>query len=132
MLEEEKKKEVLKETICVEREGYDHMEAYYKAHESKLKEEIADLRDKAADFGLCNDYLDYKVFELEDALECKKTAMKTMLDKERRHEFKKMMLENQCNALEKEMVKMRTNATHNQIHLIEYMRYTEYMKDKVS
>ena len=30
-LEEEKKKEVLKETIHVEREGYDRMEAYYKA-----------------------------------------------------------------------------------------------------
>ena len=30
------------------------------------------------------------------------------------------------------MVMMRDNTTHNQIHLIEYMRYTEYMKDKVS
>ena len=28
---EEEKKEVLKETIRVEREGYDRMEAYYKA-----------------------------------------------------------------------------------------------------
>ena len=44
---EEVKKEVLKETIHVEHEGYDHMEAYYKAHESKLREEIVDLREKA-------------------------------------------------------------------------------------
>ena len=51
-LEEEKKKEVLKETIHVEHEGYNHIEAYYKAHESKLKDEIADLRDKVGDFGL--------------------------------------------------------------------------------
>ena len=36
-LEEEKKKEVLKDTIHVEREGYDHIEAYYKEHERKLK-----------------------------------------------------------------------------------------------
>ena len=131
-MEEEKKKEVLKETIHVEHEGYDSMESYYKACESKLKEEIVDLRDKDGDFGICNDYLDYKVFELEDALEHKKTTMKTMIDKERRHGFKKMMLENQCNALEKEMVMMRDNTTHNQIHLIEYMRYTEYLKDKVN
>ena len=65
---EEEKKEVLKETIRVEHGGYDHMEAYYKARESKLKEEITDLRDKVGDFGLRNDYLDCKVLELEDAL----------------------------------------------------------------
>ena len=53
---EEDKKEVLKETIRVEHEGYERMEAHYKARESKLKKEIADLRDKARDFGLHNDY----------------------------------------------------------------------------
>ena len=46
--------------------------------------------------------------------------------------FHKLMLENRCNLMEKEMVEMRNNATHNQIHLIEYMRYTEYLKDKVN
>ena len=61
---EAEKKEVLKETICVEHGGYDHMEAYYKARESKLKEEIVDLRDKARDFGLYNHYLDCKVYGL--------------------------------------------------------------------
>ena len=45
-LEEEKKKEVFTETIHVEHESYDCMEAYDKARESKLKEEITDLRDK--------------------------------------------------------------------------------------
>ena len=48
------------------------MEAYYKACECKLKEEIVDLRDKVGDFRIHNDYLDYKVLELEDALERKK------------------------------------------------------------
>ena len=42
----------------MEHEGYDRMEAYYKARESKLKEEIVDLRDKAGDFRLHNDDLD--------------------------------------------------------------------------
>jgi hypothetical protein len=28
----------------------------------ELKAKIADLRDKAGDFGLRNDYLDYKVY----------------------------------------------------------------------
>ena len=51
------------------------MEAYYKACESKLNEEIANLRDKARDFGLRNDYLDYKVYKLEDALERKKVSL---------------------------------------------------------
>jgi hypothetical protein len=37
----------------------------------KLKAEIADLRDKARDFRLCNDYMDCMVYELEDALERK-------------------------------------------------------------
>ena len=59
----------------MEREGYDRLEAYYKARESKLKEEIIDLRDKARDFGLRNDYLDYKVYDLEDALEHKKVSL---------------------------------------------------------
>ena len=52
-----------------------------------MNREIADLRDKIRDFGLCNDYLNYKVFELKDALECKRTAMKVKNDKERRHGF---------------------------------------------
>ena len=73
---EEEKKELLKETIGMEHQGYDCMEAYYKARESKLKEEIIDLRDKARDFGLRNDYLDYKVYKLEDALERKKVSLR--------------------------------------------------------
>ena len=36
----------------MEHEGYDRMEAYYKARESKLMSEIADLKDKVRDFGL--------------------------------------------------------------------------------
>jgi len=104
LLEEEKKKEVLKETICVEHEVYDHMEAYYKARESKLKEEIADLRDKAGDFGLHNDYLDCKVYKLEDALEHKKVSLRSHIEKEKRYSFRKMMLESRCNMLEKDLV----------------------------
>ena len=75
-MEEEKKKEVLKETIHVEREGYNRMEAYYKACESKMKEEVENLRDKAGDFRLRNDYIDCKVYELEDALERKKVSLR--------------------------------------------------------
>lgn len=72
------------------------------------------------------------MFELEDALESKKIALKNKHEKEKRYGFRKLMLENRCNLMEKEMVEMRNNATHNQIHLIEYMRYTEYLKDKVN
>ena len=103
-LEEEKKKELLKETIHVEHEGYDGMEAYYKARESKPKEEIADLRDKARDFGLRNDYLDCKVYELEDALEHKKRCLRDHMEKEKRYGFRKMMLESCYNMLEKDLV----------------------------
>ena len=77
----------------MEHKGYDFMEAYYKACESKLKEEIVDLRDKVGDFGLRNDYLDCKVLELEDALECKKWHLSDHIEMERRHGFRKMMLE---------------------------------------
>ena len=112
-MEEEKKKEVLKETICVEPEGYDRMEAYYKARESKLKEEIADLRDKARDFGLFNDYLDCKVLELEDALERKKRRLSDHIEMEKRYGFRKMMLESCCNMLEREVVQLSVNTAHN-------------------
>jgi len=32
--------------------------------------------------------------------------------------------------LEKDLVQMSVNAVHNQRHLIEYMKYTKYQKDK--
>ena len=106
------------------------MEAYYKARESKLKEEIADLRDKVGDFGLRNDYLDCKVYELKDALEHKKVSLRSHIEKEKRYNFRKMMLESRCNMLEKDLVQMSVNASHNLHNLIEYMMYTEYLKDK--
>ena len=112
-MEEEKKKEVRKETIHVEREGYDCMEAYYKARESKLKEEITDLRDKVGDFGLRNDYLDCKVLELEDALECKKRCLRGHIEMEKRYGFRKMMLASRCNMLEREVVQLSVNTAHN-------------------
>ena len=80
------------------------MEAYYKVCESKLKAEIADLRDKSGDFGLRNDYLDYKVYELEDALEHKKVSLRSHIEKEKRYSFRKMMLESRCNMLEKDVL----------------------------
>ena len=129
-LEEEKKKEVLKETIRVEHEGYDYMEAYYKARESKLKEEIADMRDKDGDFGLHNDYLDCKVLELEDALERKKRCLRDHIEMEKRYGFRKMMLESRSNMLERKVVQLSINNAHNQCHLIEYMKYTEFQKDR--
>lgn len=59
-----------------------------------MKKEITDLRDKIGDFGLCNDYLDCKVFELEDALECKKIALKNKHNREVKHSFQKLTPEN--------------------------------------
>ena len=97
----------------MEREGYDRMEAYYKARESKLKEEIANLRDKARDFGLRNDYLDCKVLELEDALEHKKRCLRDHIEIEKRYGFRKIKLESHCNMLEREVVQLSVNAAHN-------------------
>ena len=112
-LKEEKMEEVLKETIRVEREGYNITEAYYKAHESKLKEEIVDLRDKVGDFGLRNDYLDSKVYKLEDALDHKKRCLRDHTKREKRCGFRKMMLESHCNMLEREVVQLSINTAHN-------------------
>ena len=117
-LEEEKKKEVLKETIHVEHEGYDRMESYYKARESKLKEEITDLRDKTGDFGLHNDYLDCKVLELEDALECKKRFLRDHIEMEKMYGFRKMMLESRCNMLEREVVQLSVNTAQTSATLL--------------
>jgi hypothetical protein len=41
-----------------------------------------------------------------------------------------MMLESCYNLLEKDLEQMSVNTVHNQHHLIEYMKYTEYLKDK--
>ena len=110
----------------MEHEGYDRMEAYYKACESKLKEEIADLRDKARDFGLRNDYLVCKVLKLEDALEHKKRCLRDHIEMENRYGFRKLMLESHCNMLEREVVQLSINTAHNQRHLIKYMKYMEF------
>ena len=80
------------------------MEAYYHEREGKLKVEIVDLRDKAGDFGLRNDYLDYKVCKPEDAPEHKKVSLRGHIEKEKRYNFRKMMLESHCNMLEKDLV----------------------------
>jgi hypothetical protein len=60
---------MLIDTVQMEHEGYERMEAFYKARENSLLAEIADLKDKVGDFRLCNDYLDSKVLELEDRIE---------------------------------------------------------------
>ena len=49
-----------------------HSLAVSKKREEKLKKEIVDLRDKVGDFGFRIDYLDCKVFKLEDTLEHKR------------------------------------------------------------
>ena len=102
----------------MEREGYDRMEAYYKACESKLKEEIVDLRDKAGDIGLRNDYLDCKVLELEDALKHKKRRLSDHIEMEKRYGFRKMMLESHCNMLEREVVQLSVNTAQTSATLL--------------
>ena len=88
----------------MERLSYQCSEVIHQDHEEELKVEIVDLKDKVGDFGLHNDYLNSKVFELKDTIERKKIALQKHLDKEKRHEFQKMMVENRCNFLEKDLV----------------------------
>ena len=64
------------------------MEFYYKVRESKLRKEIATLRDKDGDFGLRNYYLDYKVYELKDVLKRKKASLRSHIEKEKRYGFR--------------------------------------------
>ena len=85
----------------------------YMAHESKLKEEIIDLRDKAGDFGLHNDYLDCKVLQLEDALKRKKRCLRDHIEMEKRYGFRKIMLGSHCNMLGREVVQLSINTAHN-------------------
>ena len=66
--------------------------------------EIADLRDKVGDFGLRNDYLYCKVYELEDALKRKKVSLRSHIKKKKRYSFRKMMLESCYSMLEKDLV----------------------------
>ena len=70
------------------------------------------------------------MYELEDALKHKKRCLRDHIEREKRYGFRKIMLESRCNMLEKDMVQMSVSASHNLRHLIEYMKYTEYLKDK--
>jgi hypothetical protein len=101
---EEEKKEILKETIHMEHQAYYYREALHKEEVGKLKAEIADLRDKTGDFGLHNDYLGYKVYEPEDVLKRKKVSLRSHIEKEKGYNFRKMVLENRYNMLEKDLV----------------------------
>jgi hypothetical protein len=56
------------QAVLMENINLHYSEVIHKEHEEKLKKEIFDLRDKVGDFRLCNDYLDCKVFELEDTI----------------------------------------------------------------
>jgi hypothetical protein len=58
-------------------------------------------------------------------------SSRSHIENEKRYSFRKMMLENHYNMLEKDLVQMSVNASRNLCHLIEYMKYTEYLKDKV-
>ena len=57
-------------------------------------------------------------------------SLRSHIEKEKRYNFRKMMLESCSNMLEKDLVQMSVNASHNLRHLIEYMKYTKYLKDK--
>ena len=63
-------------------------------------------------------------------MERKKVSLRSHMNKEKRYSFRKMMMENRYNMLEKDFVQMSVNAAYNQRHLIEYMKYMEYQKDK--
>jgi hypothetical protein len=125
---EEKKQEMLVGTVQMEHEGYDRMEAFYKARESSLRAEIADLKDKVGDFGLRNDYLDNKVLELEDRIECERVDLRELREKEKQRGIRKLYLETRCDMLEKEIIEANVATAHKYRHLVEYMKYTEFHK----
>ena len=56
--------------------------------------------------------------------------MSDHIEMEKRYGFRKMMLESCCNMLEREVVQLSVKTAHNQRHLIEYMKYTEFQKDR--
>jgi len=49
------------------------------------------------------------VFELEDALECKKKRLSDHIEMAKTYGFRKMMLESHCNMLEREVVQLSVN-----------------------
>ena len=67
------------------------------------------------------------MYELEDTLKRKKVSLRSHIKKKKRYSFRKMMLVSRWNMLEKDLVQMSVNASHNLHHLIKYMKYTEYL-----
>jgi hypothetical protein len=114
----------------MECEGYNRMEAFYQAHENSLLAEIADLKDMVGDFGLCNDYLDSKVLELKDRIEHQRVDLRELHEKEKQWGIRKLYLETHCDMLEKEIIEANIATAHNYRHLVEYMKYIEFHKDK--
>ena len=70
------------------------------------------------------------MLKLEDVLERKKICLRGHIEMKKRYGFREMMLESHCNMLEREVVQLSINTAHNQCHLIEYMKYMEFLKDR--
>jgi hypothetical protein len=56
--------------------------------------------------------------------------LRELREKEKQRGIRKLYLETHCGMLQKEIVEANVAATHNYRHLVEYMKYTKFHKDK--
>jgi predicted RNase H-like nuclease (RuvC/YqgF family) len=112
--------------------GYDRMKTFYENHEQSLRKEIADLKDKVWEAELHHDYLESKVLECEDRIECQRLTLREFHEKEKQRGIRKLALEARCNTMEKLAVEAAVTTTYKMHHLVHYIKSTEYLQDKVN
>jgi hypothetical protein len=115
-----------------ERMGYDRMKTFYENQEQSLRKEIANLKDKVGKAELRHDYLESKVLECEDQIECQRLTLREFHEKEKHRGIRKLALEACCNTMEKLVVEAVVTTTYNMHHLVHYIKSTEYLQDKVN
>ena len=127
---EEKKKDILKKKIRDLQSDKTNLEYDLRALTVAHQREIDDLRDKIADLGSRNHYLDCKVLELQRIIDDKNQDIADYFEKEKKSGMAKTVLRDKCNLLSHELILAGISAGYNQGHLIHYMKLAEYILDK--
>jgi hypothetical protein len=81
---------------------------------------------------LRHDYLESKVLECEDRIERQRLTLREFHEKEKQRGIRKLALEARCNTMEKLAVEAAITTTYNMHHLVQYIKSTEYVQDKVN
>jgi hypothetical protein len=96
--------------------------------------DLRELHEKEKQWGIRKLYLETRCDMLEkeiiEANVATRVDLRELHEKEKQWGIRKLYLETRCDMLEKEIIEANVATAHNYRHLVEYMKYTEFHKDK--